>query len=311
MSNQNLRRFRKRFVSVNQYRKRHGFEIFLRACFHYFFRTIKQKQIKLDGSIISINGYKMKTIPNDPGISTELKIFGSHEPLNTKILSKIIKTGMTCLDIGGNIGYYVLLERQLVGDKGKVVAIEPVKRNYEFLQQNIALQNVSNISTYNFACGNKNGTVPFVIDRESNGCWIVPDGVKNPDPSRGTITNVPIRILDEFIEEISLNELDFIRMDVEGFELNILKGLKQSLEKFKPIISFELHKNFLGVDGTREIFELLDKLDYKIESFVTRDLDIPMIGKMNNVKQPSLKEALDIIENGRVGSYFMLNFVQK
>jgi len=311
MNKDRIQRIKKTFVSINQYRRRHGLITAFRAFIHYSYRVIKNYQTNLDGSIITVNGYKMLTIPNDPGISTELSIFKSHEPLNTKILSKMLKKGMTCLDIGGNIGYYVLLERQLIGSEGKIIAIEPLQRNFDYLKKNIELQNVTNISTYRFACGDKNGKVPFIIDRESNGSWIIPDGMKNPDPSRGTITEVPLRILDEFVEELGLERVDFVRMDVEGYEIHILKGLKKTLEKFKPIISFELHKNFLGVKGTHEIFKLLKGLNYKVESFVTRDLDIPLIGTMKDIKQPTIDEALDIIENGKVGSFFMLNFVNR
>ena len=100
-------------------------------------------------------------------------------------------------------------------------------------------------------------------------------------------------------------------MDVEGFEINILKGLWNTLKNFKPIVSFELHKNFLGVEKTQEIFKILKDLDYEIESFVTRDLDIPLIGTMNDVKQIDIDDALDIIENGKMGSFFMLNFINK
>mgnify|MGYP000730510787 CR=1 FL=1 len=54
-----------------------------------------------------------------------------------------------------------------------------------------------------------------------------------------------------------------------------------------------------------------NKNNYEIESFVTRDLDIPLIGTMNDVKQLGIDDALDIIENGKVGSFFMLNFTNK
>jgi hypothetical protein len=61
----------------------------------------------------------MLLIPNDKGISSELLLFRTHEPLSTKILKKLLEH-MTCIDIGSNIGYYALLERKIVGEKGKV-----------------------------------------------------------------------------------------------------------------------------------------------------------------------------------------------
>jgi len=302
---------RKAFLSFNQYRSRYGFDVAFRVFRHYAYRAIKNYQINPNESMITVNGCKMKMIPNDPGISTELSIFKSHEPINTQIISRILKKGMTCLDIGGNIGYYVLLERQLVGDKGRIIAFEPLPRNYQYLQKNIQLQSVKNISAYNFACGDKEGKATFFINKKSNGCKVIAEGVAPPDPSLGTLTEVPIKILDPFIEELKLERVDFVRMDSEGYELHILKGLKKTLEKFKPIISIELHKRQLGVDGTKEFFKLMKDLDYEVESYVPRELDIPIIGSMSYVKKPTLDELMEMNENGKIGSYLMLNLVNR
>ena len=302
---------RKAFLSFNQYRSRYGFDVAFRVFRHYAYRAIKNYQINPNESMITVNGCKMKMIPNDPGISTELSIFKSHEPINTQIISRILKKGMTCLDIGGNIGYYVLLERQLVGDKGRIIAFEPSPRNYNYLKKNIQLQNVTNISAYNFACGDIDGNATFFINKKSNGCKVIAEGIIPPDPSLGTLTEVPIKILDPFIEELKLERVDFVRMDSEGYELHILKGLKKTLEKFKPIISIELHKRQLGIEGTKEFFKLMKELDYEVVSYIPRELDIPIIGSMSYVKKPTLDELMEMNENGKIGSYLMLNLVNR
>ena len=302
---------RKAFLSFNQYRSRYGFAVAFRVFRHYAYRAIKNYRINPNESMITVNGCKMKMIPNDPGISTELSIFKSHEPINTQIISRILKKGMTCLDIGGNIGYYVLLERQLVGDKGRIIAFEPSPRNYNYLKKNIQLQNVTNISAYNFACGDIDGNATFFINKKSNGCKVIAEGIIPPDPSLGTLSEVPVRILDPFIEELKLGRVDFIRMDSEGYELHIFKGLKKTLEKFKPIISIELHKRQLGIKGTKEFFKLMKELDYEVESYIPRELDIPIIGSMSYVKKPTLDELMEMNENGKVGSYLMLNLVNR
>jgi len=302
---------RKAFLSFNQYRSRYGFDVAFRVIRHYAYRAIKNYRVNSNESMITVNGCKMKMIPNDPGISTELSIFKSHEPINTQIISRILKKGMTCLDIGGNIGYYVLLERQLVGDKGRIIAFEPSPRNYNYLKKNIQLQNVTNISAYNFACGDIDGNATFFINKKSNGCKVISEGVAPPDPSLGTLSEVPVRILDPFIEELKLGRVDFVRMDSEGYELHILKGLKKTLEKFKPIISIELHKRQLGIEGTKEFFKLMKELDYEVVSYIPRELDIPIIGSMSYVKKPTLDELMEMNENGKVGSYLMLNLVNR
>ncbi len=311
MKTNNVGSIRKAFLSFNQYRSKYGLDVAFRVFKHYAYRAIKNYKVNPNASMIIVNGCKMEMIPNDPGISTELSIFKSHEPINTQIISRLLKKGMTCLDVGGNIGYYVLLERQLVGDEGRIIAFEPLPRNYQFLQKNIQLQNVKNISAYNFACGDTEGKATFFVNKKSNGCKVIADGVEPPDSSLGTLTEVPIKILDPFIEELKLERVDFVRMDSEGYELHIFKGLRKTLEKFKPIISIELHKRQLGVDGTKEFFKLMKDLDYEVESYVPRELDIPIIGSMSYVKKPTLDELMEMNENGKIGSYLMLNLVNR
>ncbi len=311
MKKNKIKSIRRALVSINQYRENYGFSTALRVLKHYSYRAIKNYKVNPNESIIMVNGCKMYTKPDDPGISTELSVFKSHEPLNTKILSKILKQGMTCIDIGGNIGYYVLLERKFVGTNGKIIAIEPLPQNFEYLNKNIKLHNFKNIFTFNFACGDKDCIADFYINKKSNGCQLVRDGAPPLDPSKGIFSKVQVKKLDSLVEELKLESVDFIRMDVEGYELNILKGVRKTLEKFKPIISLELHKRQLGVDGTKEFFKLMKDLDYEIESYAPRELDIPLIGTMSDVKKPSIDELVEMIENKTVGSYLMLNLINR
>ena len=258
---------------------------------------------------ISINGYEMILKPNDPGISTELSIFRSHEPLNTKILSSLIKKGMTCVDVGGNIGYYVLLERKLIGSKGAIIAIEPEPQNFLYLNKNIQLHNHQNISTLNFACGEIDEIADFFVNQKSNGCQVIRKDAPPPNPKKGTISQVKVKKLDPVIAQFNLDSVDFVRMDTEGYELHILNGLKETLKKFKPIISLELHVRQLGLDGTRQFFDLMSSLNYEIYSYVSRELDIPLIGTMDDVTKPTIKKLLEMIEKNQTGSYLMLNLV--
>ena len=311
MKKNRIRAIRRALLFINRYRSKYGISTAFRVLKHYGYRAIKNYHVNPEESMITVNGCKMIMIPNDPGISTELSIFKSHEPLNTKIISKMLKKGMTCLDIGGNIGYYVLLERQIVGKEGKIIAIEPLPQNFHYLKKNIQLQNFDNISTFNFACGDKDGKAPFFINKKSNGCKVIADGEKPPNPSLGTLTEVTVKKLDTLVEELNLNSVDFVRMDAEGYELHILRGLKKTLDKFKPIISLELHKRQLGIEGTKQFFKLMKDLDYEVESYVPRELDVPLIGTMNDVKKTSIDQLLEMIENGKVGSYLMLNLINR
>jgi FkbM family methyltransferase len=300
---------KKMISSFNYYRSKYGILTSLRVLNHFRFRMMnKHNQINHETKIL-VNGYEMFLKPNDPGISTELSIFKSHEPLNTKILSSLIKKGMTCIDIGGNIGYYVLLERKLIGSQGTLIAIEPEPKNFFYLNKNIKLHGYQNISTFNFACGEIDQVADFFIHKKSNGCQVIRKDVSPPSPKKGTISQVEVKRLDSIIDEFYLNSVDFIRMDAEGYELHILKGLKNTLKKFKPIISLELHVRQLGLEGTRQFFSLMCSLNYEIHSYVSRDLDIPLVGSINDITQPTIENLLKMIETNQTGNYLMLNLI--
>lgn len=311
MKKPKIKSIKKAFNNIKKYNKTYGLGVSLRVFRHYLFRAIKNYSVNPNESIVTINGYKMFTVPNDPGISTELSVFKTHEPINTKIIPKLLQKGMTCIDIGGNIGYYVLLERKIVGDKGKIIAIEPLPQNFSYLNKNIQLHNFENISTFNFACGDKNGEATFFVNKKSNGCQVIREGVEPPDPSLGTLSKVSIKKLDTLVSELNLKHVDFVRMDAEGYELHILRGFKSTLEKFRPIISLELHKRQLGVDGTLEFFKLMKDLDYEIASYIPRELDIPIIGSMKNVTTPSIDELISMVKFGKTSNYLMLNLIPK
>ena len=70
----------------------------------------------------------------DRGISREFALYHVHEPIATEFMKGLLREGMVGIDIGANIGYYVLLEKRLVGSEGKVVAVEPAPRNLELLR---------------------------------------------------------------------------------------------------------------------------------------------------------------------------------
>jgi len=168
---------------------------------------------------------------------------------------------------------------------------------------------VNNITALNFAGGDKEGRVRFFVNKKSNGCKIVPDGEDPPDSSLGSISEVTIKRIDLVVDELGLDRVDFVRMDVEGYELHIFKGMQKTIEKFRPVISIELHKRQLGIEGTREFFKMMKKFGYEVESYIPRDLDIPLIGTMKYVKQTTIDELLNSIEKGEVGSYLMLTLI--
>ena len=293
---------------VRQYKKRYGLAKSIRVLIHYGFIVVKKLVPK--SSILEVNGYKMRVMKGDPGISQELQTFRTHEPLSTKLIADLLQKGMTCLDIGANIGYYVLLESKIVGNEGKVLAIEPSPPNYECIKNNLDLENTTNVNAYNFAAGDTEGEIRFFINKRSNGCKVLLEGEKPPNRP-GIITNVPIKMIDNFLEEIKIDHIDFVRMDVEGYELNIFEGMKNTIKKSKPIIQLEVHKGRMGIEKTNKFFEFFENNGYEINSYHQRDLDLPIIGTLSDIKYHNMETMKNMLEAKTLPNYFNLTLIPK
>lgn len=301
------KKFMKFLHSIKRYKKKFGYQIAFRVFLHYFFRFSKNLFTQ-NSDRVKLKNFVLSTNVNDYGISKELKIFKIHEPINVNIISNLIKKNMICLDVGGNIGFYPLLESFLVGNNGKIIVVEPIPENFQYLEKNIKLNKIKNIDFFKIALGDVNGNIEFLLEDQKNTCWIPP---KNYTISHEMKTQIiPIKIGDDFLDELKISHIDFIRMDAEGYELNIIYGLKKIIESSKPIISLELHRKILG-NRTTDFFNFLKSNDYEIYSCIERDLDIPMIGRMKDVSIPSIDELINLINQNKIGNFIMLNLVTK
>jgi len=143
---------------------------------------------------------------------------GAYQPIITEILKKYLKSGDTFIDVGANIGFFTAIGAGLVGKQGQVHSFEPAPEHFYKLK-NLAKNNSQyNIVANNFALGDEEKISKIYGDT------FIPallGGNKNY-----TTTEVPIRRLDKYIKEKGLNNIKIIKIDVEGFEFPVLKGLE-------------------------------------------------------------------------------------
>ena len=164
------------------------------------------------------------------------------------IRDHMIEPNDVVLECGGHHGCSAMLLSRWVGDGGKVVTFEPIKRNTEVIQNNIALNSIQNISVENKAVGAGAGTI--LVSRRS--CASV-------------ITN---KIIGSQVEVINLDsfchlEPTLIKIDVEGFEVEVLRGAAQILRSL-PKLAIEIHADTLQQYGSsvRELFGLINMNAY-------------------------------------------------
>jgi FkbM family methyltransferase len=185
-----------------------------------------------------IQGAKMLLDLNDPGINRDLFLYGHREPECTKIYRDSLEPGMHIVDIGANVGYFVLIAAQAIGPEGKIYAVEPAPNNFERLKKNLALNTLPpEIETYNMAVSDRVGKISFELAQASNHHRLAIEG------SAANCIDVATTTVDELVGD---RRIDVLRMDTEGSEWVILKGMPRLLASGKPLkIFIEVHPKLI------------------------------------------------------------------
>lgn len=230
-----------------------------------------------------VNDYQMYLLKDDPGISAHILEHEVWEAPNTKIVKKTVKPGMTVIDIGANLGYYALLEAKRVGPTGRVYAIEPVERNYNVLLKNIELNRAKNIIPFEFAVGAEKGVKTMQLSKRSNHGAIfttIPHSdlfYRYRKICADGEAEVNVITLDDFVKEQGIDRVDLIRMDLEGYEVEAIKGMWETIERFKPMIFMELHYPAFADLRIYDNF-LLDILEkgYRVARLASEGKELPL-----------------------------------
>ena len=211
---------------------------------------------------------RMKLDLRDAGISRELFLTGVHEVHSTQQFKEEMKPGMVLLEIGGNIGYFALLGARRVRPGGRVLALEPSPANVKSLEENTKLNGLEDVvKIYPFAAGRQSGILPFYVVSKSNLCGFV----NREGPGIKLLEEVPVRLVsvDQVVEQEAV-QVDYFRMDVEGFETEVIEGMTGTLSgQHAPSGGFiEVHSELLNRKGisARSFIERMYELGYEIKT---------------------------------------------
>ena len=198
----------------------------------------------------------------DDTLSQKLLVYGRYEKEYLECLEqyflKIMDPDKICLDLGANLGNHALSFSPYFKH---VHAFEPNKRTFKLLSYNVGLE--SNISAHNFGASNKNAIYKATERIGNQGASsIIQAGEQEID-----YIEYDCRILDDYLPSEVINKIGFVKIDVEGHELQALQGIIRILERSSPLIAFELLKDgitsgkspvidFLKEQGYHEFFEL-------------------------------------------------------
>ncbi|MEX2571870.1 MAG: FkbM family methyltransferase [Gemmatimonadota bacterium] len=175
-------------------------------------------------------------------------VTGTYEPSKTRAYLDHLRPGETVVDVGAHVGYYAILAAKLVGPEGRVVAFEPRPLNLRFLRLHLRLNGVANVELHEAGVAASSGRSAFDTRTGTGTGRLAADG----DLDVRTIS------LDELYQGGELVRVDFLKIDVEGGEMEVLRGAHTLIRETMPSILVATH----GDDLHRAVTELLDELGY-------------------------------------------------
>lgn len=198
----------------------------------HILRTLHKVDLIIDPSI-------------DKGVELSLFETGTYEKGTIQLMDDFLKPGSVFVDIGANIGLMSAIASQMVGETGKVIAVEANPKTLELLNQNLELNHCKNVEVIPDALGSEAGSALFYENWQVNrgGASLLSQGDEQG-------VEVRVRTLDEVL---SGQRVDLIKIDVEGFELEVLKGGLQTLNASRPVLIVEVSDERISEKGVSPV----------------------------------------------------------
>jgi len=218
---------------------------------------------------IVVDGISIAVDLADNSVSEPMIRDREYEPEVTRVLRSLIEPGMTVVDIGANIGYFTALCATIVGKSGRVIAVEPNSENCRLILKTIEINRLHNVELLPVAFAENNSWSYFVNHLGSNGSLAAPEA---GDIIGGWGQIVPLLRGDDLIS----GSIDVIKLDVEGAEARVVRGMADIIERCRPIIVTEVSEEML-----RRVSEctLADYLGW----FTERNYSLFLISKSGDV----------------------------
>jgi FkbM family methyltransferase len=208
------------------------------------------------------NGIKYRLDISD---CVEHGVYFAFEEASQKTLFELAKNRRAIIDVGTNIGC-VLMNFARLSPDAVVYGFEPDAANFEKARTNLSLNQFQNVNLNQKALGTHRAKAKIYSVNENNAGMNRIRVAGEGHDGLGEGSEIEVISLDDFVEKTSIKTVDLIKIDVEGFELNVLKGAQHSLRRFRPTLFVELDDNNLREQGSsaEELVVFIEQLGYRV-----------------------------------------------
>jgi len=236
------------------------------------------KLSKIDKDYIDVkssHGIKIRLYKDSKFSSFSL--LNDFETAEKEFVKLFLDKGDVFIDVGANIGLFTLIAARIIGNKGKIISIEPTKKTFERLKEHIELNRYKNIIPINLALSDKKGIAILKKDMTGYDAW---NSLAKPTKGNLIVSeNVLTTTLDEIVKEYQLDNIKLIKIDVEGWEIPVMLGGEKILYSKKPpalIVEFTSKNAINAGYSCLDLFNTGIKYGYKWYEFdhTSRKLNI-------------------------------------
>jgi FkbM family methyltransferase len=244
-----------------------------------FLRSLHYKMVTQSGGIYRPNLYGVKPAFRvcNPAELVQVEFNLMLEDQILQLVLPCLQSGDVFLDVGANIGIFTILSALVVGEKGKVIAFEPETHNFAMLERNISVNSLTNVAAFKAALGEENSKGQLFVDRPAASLMPSENAPKEGEYSE----SVEIVNGDDFRQAHGLLIPRVVKIDVEGFEYVVLRGLRATLSTpATELVVCEIHPYLLPKGTTQAMIkEFMASLGFDDISELQRRGEIQLIAR--------------------------------
>lgn len=226
--------FRRLFVSIARlFPREHGkYSILTKVYFPLFAKSAPTQSIEKVrfGIRLSLNLQEY--------LQSWIYVFGAYELPTVKFIRSYLRPGDLAMDVGGQIGYLSIVMATSADRKTRVLSFEPESDNIQRFKTNTSLNGLTNVNLVEQAVSDRIGSIRLYLSSDSNAG--THSTIKENTNVSDRYVDIPCTTIDAEVEQRGLQRVDLIKVDVEGGEIDVIKGAINTLKNYQPVVITEL-----------------------------------------------------------------------